>query len=104
MVGEAGVRREAFMRRFQAIIRFPFPNPEARYLLWKKALPTQARLEPGLNLQDISLKYELSGAAIMHAVRHATLKAIDAGEPPVIRLEYLMEGIKREYGKLGKVV
>jgi AAA+ superfamily predicted ATPase len=94
---------EAFMRRFQAIIYFPLPNPEMRYQLWKQAIPKRAKLERKVKILDIAHKYELTGAAIMNVVRHATLKTIDGGDE-IMREEYLMEGIKREYFKVGKVV
>jgi AAA+ superfamily predicted ATPase len=94
---------EAFMRRFQAIIYFPLPNPEMRYQLWKQAIPKRAKLERKVKILELAHKYELTGAAIMNVVRHATLKTIDGGDE-IMREEYLMEGIKREYFKVGKVV
>jgi AAA+ superfamily predicted ATPase len=94
---------EAFMRRFQAIIYFPLPNPEMRYQLWKQAIPKRAKLERQVKILELAHKYELTGAAIMNVVRHATLQTIDGGDEIMLE-EYLMEGIKREYLKVGKVV
>lgn len=81
----------AFMRRFNAILRFPFPDASERALIWKKSFPTDCRftMEPDdmtssengnatdLNIPDLVKKYELAGGSIINAVHYASLKAME---------------------------
>lgn len=93
---------EAFTRRFDSIIYFPLPGPEQRFQLWKNNLPAkeERKLEPDINLHEIAEKYELSGGAILNAVRYASLRAIANGGRITARI--LKEGIRREFGKEGR--
>ncbi|MDV3310311.1 MAG: AAA family ATPase [Cyclobacteriaceae bacterium] len=81
----------AFMRRFNAILRFPFPDANERALIWAKSFPENCRftMEPddtlppedgmdnGLNIPDLVKKYELAGGSIINAVHYASLKAME---------------------------
>ncbi len=94
---------DAFMRRFQAVVHFPMPNSVERKRLWSGAFSGESQLEhPGL-LDEISEKYELSGGAILNAVRFASLMAIEAGSK-VIQRGDLLKGIRRELQKEGKTL
>ena len=94
---------DAFMRRFQAVVHFPMPNPAERKRLWSGAFSGESELEnPGL-LDEVSEKYELSGGAILNAVRYASLMAIEAGSK-VIQRRDLLKGIRRELQKEGKTL
>ena len=94
---------DAFMRRFQDVVHFPMPNAGERKRLWAGAFSGESQLEsPGL-LDEISEKYELSGGAILNAVRYASLMAIEA-ESKVIKRSDLLKGIRRELQKEGKTL
>ncbi len=92
----------AFMRRFSAIIQFAMPTQAERCELWKSALPANAKYEAGIDLQFISSKYELSGAAILSVIHYAALAAIHAKSTTILKRD-LIEGIKREYEKEERV-
>ena len=89
---------QAFIRRFHTMIHFPLPNAAERTILWEKSLPATYKPEPGINLKEIALKYELTGAAILNIVYHATLKCVSANDE-FIRLPDLLEAIRLEYRK-----
>ena len=114
---------EAFVRRFNAILRFPFPDHRDREEIWKKSLAENARfvreikgtgndddlpeaLETTKVLRFLK-RYELSGANIMNVVHHASLKAIqraeaaspDNDQPLTIYLGDLLAEIRKELGK-----
>jgi AAA+ superfamily predicted ATPase len=93
---------EAFARRFEHLVHFPMPRPSERLLIWKKGLPATASLEPGTDLAQIATRYELSGGMIMNVIRYASLQAISNGEH-VLRNQDLLDGIRREYAKEGRV-
>lgn len=93
---------DAFLRRFNAIIKFPFPDAEERHLIWKKSLPEKAQLEKELDLSEIAARYKLTGGSIINVVHQASLKTI-SNDSDVITLESVLHGIKREVEKEGKV-
>ena len=93
---------EAFLRRFQSIIYFPLPNKNERLTLWQKGFSKKAILD-SVDLEEISIDYEVSGATIMNVVRYASLMAIK-NETTLIKQEDIINGIRREKFKEGKLV
>ncbi|NEQ45459.1 MAG: ATP-binding protein [Leptolyngbya sp. SIOISBB] len=89
---------EAFARRFEQIIHFPMPRQGDRRLIWQKGLPEKGTLEPGLDLNQLAARYELSGGMIMNVIRFVCLQAIARYET-VLRQVDFHEGIRREYAK-----
>jgi len=94
---------EAFIRRFHALIHFPMPNSNERLILWQKSLPTTLSLDKAVNLHNIAMKYELSGASILNAVQYITLQCL-ASKNDIITYDNLLEGIRREYMKEEKTI
>jgi hypothetical protein len=93
----------AFARRFESVIYFPMPGPDQRSLLWRQGFSQQAKLAPELDLGVIAKEYELSGAAIMNAVRSASLASL-AADGQAISHEDVVAAIRREYAKEGRAV
>lgn len=90
---------DAFLRRFNAIIRFPFPSEEERRAIWLRALPDREgreRLAQGL------ARFELSGGNIVNVVQFAAIEALAAG-CTTIGLRDAVKGVQREVEKEGKV-
>ena len=94
----AGNVDEAFARRFEQLVHFPMPRQNERLLIWKKGLPSAATLEPGMDLNHVAARHELSGGMIMNVVRFVSMQAISRGER-VLRQQDFVEGIRREYSK-----
>ncbi|AXT55859.1 ATP-binding protein [Aquimarina sp. AD1] len=92
----------AFTRRFQSIIEFENPSFKERLLLWQKNLPDKITLGESVSLEEISKKYALTGANIINVVQYICLKTI-ASKHKSILLETVLEGIKKEYLKEGKM-
>ncbi|MBQ4805298.1 ATP-binding protein [Aquimarina sp. MMG015] len=92
----------AFTRRFQSIIEFENPSFKERLLLWQKNLPDKITLGESVSLEEISKKYALTGANIINVVQYICLKTI-ASKHKTILLETVLEGIKKEYLKEGKM-
>ena len=110
---------EAFVRRFNAILRFPFPEAAERKLIWGKSFPTGATFATGtatttattgaakgaVDIPDAVKKYELAGGSIINVVHYASLKAAERsvnGAPPTIYLSDVHKGIQIELNKHGK--
>jgi ATPase family associated with various cellular activities (AAA) len=82
---------EAFLRRFNSLLKFPFPDATQRALIWKKALPENAIFRKRITIGDPPIvkeepvdipeavkKYELSGGNIINVVHYAGIKAVEA--------------------------
>ena len=93
----------AFTRRFQTMIEFQVPGPEERLQLWQRILPEEIGLESTISLEEISRKYAITGANIVNVVQYACLKTIASGKKE-LQLNYLLEGLKKEYNKEGKTI
>ena len=90
---------DAFLRRFNAIIRFPMPNENERLEIWLRPLPDRGTRT---DLAEELKKYELSGGNIVNVVHFAAIAAIEAGRQD-IALQDAIKGVKRELEKEGKV-
>jgi hypothetical protein len=89
---------DAFLRRFHSMIHFPSPGVAERLQLWEKSLPSLYKPEPAVNLEELSNKYELTGAAILNIIYHSMLKTVSRNDE-FIRQADIMEAIRREYRK-----
>ena len=92
---------DAFIRRFNAIIRFPLPDENDRATIWKKSFPSNIGFKNDINVPELVKRYEMTGGNIINIVHYACLKAIEK-EEGVIHLEDVVKGIKREMHKEGK--
>ncbi len=92
----------AFLRRFNAIIAFPFPSEAERAAIWRTTLPPHASADDGADLPALLARFELTGGNIVNVVQHACLAAIARGSQ-TIRLADALKGIQREIEKEGKV-
>ncbi|WP_166920249.1 ATP-binding protein [Flavobacterium poyangense] len=93
----------AFTRRFQSIIEFEVPSYNERLLLWKNNLPKGIQIAEDVNLNELSKKYDITGANIVNIIQYACLKTLE-DENESINLNHLLQGIKKEYAKEGKMM
>ncbi len=91
---------DAFKRRIRFFVRFPFPDPQMRLLLWKKTIPEQAKVEEELKLERWAEKFELTGSDIREIVTSAAYLAASAGRG--IRNGDVTEALQIYYRKIGK--
>jgi len=70
---------EAFVRRIQFTIEFPFPGNEQRLAIWQKILP-ETMPRKNLDLEFMANRFELTGGSIRNiALSAAFLGAEDGG-------------------------
>ncbi|WP_020598768.1 ATP-binding protein [Spirosoma panaciterrae] len=93
---------EAFLRRFNTIIKFPPPDEIERLQIWKNAFPTQIALRDSDTFFNKAAKYNLTGGNIINIVHYVCLK-IASAKTDFLETDALLEGIKREYAKEGKI-
>jgi len=93
---------EAFTRRLQFIINFPFPDEEYRLRIWKVLMPPDMPTSTELNLQLMAKRFKLAGGSIRNIIVSAAyLAAADGG---MVNMAHLMHGAKREIQKMGKLL
>ena len=76
---------------------------EERLAIWRRAFPEGFTLANDINLADIAQRYELSGGEIMNVVQYVCLQTL-AKESKVITLDLLLEGVRREFEKEGRIM
>ncbi len=92
---------QAFLRRLDFVIDFPFPEPEDRERIWRLLLPTEAPLASDVDVAFLAQQFKLSGGSIRNAsLAAAFLAAEDGGE---IGMRHLVRGVALEYQKLGRL-
>ena len=92
---------EAFARRIHFIIDFPFPDEDTRLRLWELLLPENIEKEPDIDLWPFAVTYKIAGGNIRNAVVWAIYEAARNKRP--LSRDDLMNGVEREYQKMGKV-
>ena len=93
---------EAFLRRFNTIIKFPFPSKVERKKISTKSFPGHIKFEKNIDIHNIISQYELSGGNIINVVQYSCLKAISK-KSDTIQKEDVIKGIRREVEKAGKI-
>jgi len=92
---------DAFTRRLDLVVDFPFPDAEQRTALWRSCLMA-APCADDLGLDACAKEFELSGGAIRSAAVTAGYLAAGRGEP--VSAEDIRAGARREYRKMGRLV
>ena len=93
---------EAFLRRLDFVVDFPFPEPADRERIWRLLLPApgaaRRRRRPRL---PRPAQFKLAGGNIRNASLAAAFLAAEDGG--VIAMRHLVRGVALEYGKLGRL-
>ncbi len=92
---------DAFLRRMDAVVEFPFPAAEHRLRLWELLLPPEAPRGDDVELEFLAERFELSGGGIRNAAIAAAVLAAQDAVP--IGMEQLVRGVAMEYAKLGRL-
>jgi ATP-dependent 26S proteasome regulatory subunit len=93
---------DAFVRRMQSTVEFPFPSTEDRLRIWQGVWPLETPRNPDLNLDFMAQQFELSGGHIRNIALAATFLAAEDQSP--VSMNHLLAAARREYQKIGKVV
>jgi SpoVK/Ycf46/Vps4 family AAA+-type ATPase len=91
---------EAFLRRFQFIVEFTAPAEAERRRIWEGIWPGDVPRAPGLDLDFMAKRFELSGGHIRNIAVAAAFLA--AAQGTHVDQHHLLHATKREYQKLGR--
>jgi SpoVK/Ycf46/Vps4 family AAA+-type ATPase len=88
---------DAFVRRLDFVIDFPFPEAEDRRRIWRLVLPASAPIADDIDLDFLANQFKLSGGAIRNCSLAAAFRAAD--EDSQIEMRHLVRAVAQEYGK-----
>jgi SpoVK/Ycf46/Vps4 family AAA+-type ATPase len=93
---------EAFTRRLQFAVDFPFPDEEYRLRIWQALFPPDVPRAPELDFAVMAHRFKLAGGNIRNIlVSAAYLAAADGGQ---VCMNHLMHGTRRELQKMGRLI
>ena len=91
---------DAFLRRLNFIVEFPFPTEEYRLAIWQKVFPGQTPLDKKIDYEFLS-KLQISGGNIKNIALAAAFLAAEA--LGMVKMEHIVKATRREFEKIGKV-
>ena len=93
---------QAFVRRLNFSIEFPFPKAKDRRRIWERMWPDNTPRNNDMDLDFMAQHFEVAGGNIRNiALAAAFLAADDSGE---VNMIHLIQATQREYQKMGKVI
>jgi SpoVK/Ycf46/Vps4 family AAA+-type ATPase len=92
---------EAFVRRLQFIVEFPFPGERERRRIWEVIWPAETPRDTTVDPGALARRFELAGGNIRNIALGAAYLA--AGDGQVVTIGHVLRATRREYQKLGKV-
>ena len=93
---------EAFMRRINFIIEFPFPDNKYREKIWRSVFPEDAPLEKDIDYEFIAKRFEVSGGNIKNIAVAAAFLAAEGGQ--AVGMKHIVRAARYEMHKIGKIL
>ncbi|VVB84166.1 VCP-like ATPase [uncultured archaeon] len=91
---------DAFLRRMQFMIEFPFPDEDQRKNIWTRIFPKTAPCAGDIDYGFFAERFKLAGGNIKNIAISSAFYAAD--ESRNIGMHHIMRAAKREYLKIGK--
>jgi hypothetical protein len=91
---------DAFVRRLQAIVEFPFPDEECRRRIWERVFPKETPVGQDVRFDLLAREVRLAGGNIKNMALAAAFLA--AGDGGVVRTAHLVQAARREHQKLAR--
>jgi ATP-dependent 26S proteasome regulatory subunit len=93
---------EAFTRRLQFAVDFPFPEEADRFRIWQSLFPPEVPRATDLDLPLLAQRFKLAGGNIRNIIVSAAYLASANGG--VVTMAHLLHGTRRELQKMGRLV
>lgn len=97
---------EAFVRRLQFCIDFPFPTAEERLQIWQDIWPKETPLSTDINFSTLAT-LEIAGGHIKNIALAAAFKAASTPSTPKgaqVTLTHIKAAAQGEFKKIGKII
>jgi len=93
---------EAFTRRLQFAVDFPFPDEAYRLRIWETLFPPGVPRGEDLDFRLLARRFKLAGGNIRNIIISAAyLAAADGGQ---VHMSHLLHGARRELQKMGRLI
>ena len=93
---------DAFARRLQFAVDFPFPQMVDRLRIWQTLFPPDVPRAGDLDLELLARRFELAGGNIRNIIVSAAYLAADDGDQ--VNMHHLLHSTRRELQKMGRLV
>ena len=93
---------DAFLRRMQEVVDFPYPDEKLRERIWRQHVPANAPVEKDIDYGFLARQFKLTGGNIKNAVMTAAFLAASQGKK--IGMAEMIRGVRVELQKQGKLV
>lgn len=93
---------EAFTRRLQFAVDFPFPDEADRLRIWQALFPPEVPRDANLDLALLARRFKLAGGSIRNIIVSAAYLAAADGRR--VTMEHLLHSTRRELQKMGRLV
>jgi hypothetical protein len=93
---------EAFTRRLQFAVNFPFPEAEDRQRIWRSLFPDDVPRAEELDFNYLAEHFRLAGGNIRNIIVSAAYLAAADGNH--VTMDHLLHGTRRELQKMGRLV
>jgi ATP-dependent 26S proteasome regulatory subunit len=93
---------EAFTRRLQFAVAFPFPEAEDRARIWDTLFPPGVPRAPDVDLDHLAQTFRLAGGNIRNVIVSAAYLAAADGDR--VTMAHLLHATRRELQKMGRLV
>jgi len=94
---------EAFSRRFQSVVYFPFPGEFEREQLWRQAFTGKFHADESVDFSALARAYPLAGGNIINVQRICALSAVSEGKTEV-GAEQIRRAVRSEMQKYNKTL
>lgn len=91
---------EAFLRRLNFNIVFPFPDEKLREKIWRSIFPDKTPIADDIDFSFLA-NFKITGGNIKNIALSAAFLA--AGDSHIITMEHIIRAVKREFQKMGKL-
>ena len=91
---------EAFARRMQFIVEFPFPDEDSRRRIWQVTFPVETPLAVEVDFNLLAREIKLAGGNIKNIGLAAAFYA--AGNGGMVGISHLAQAVRRELQKMGR--
>jgi len=93
---------DAFTRRIQFIVEFPFPEQEERKRIWEVLFPPGVPKSDDIDVDELGSRFRLTGGSIRNVIISASFLAVSENSP--VTNNHLIHAIRREMQKMGRLV
>jgi SpoVK/Ycf46/Vps4 family AAA+-type ATPase len=93
---------EAFLRRINYVIRFPFPDEKQRELIWRHIYPQQTPLEDDINYDFLARKLQTAGGSIKNIALTSAFLA--SGNQEAVGMKHILKAYQYELDKTNRAI